>query len=259
MVIFMVSSQAGKTKIALNLMGFYIGPDPSPIMYLLPTDGIAEDFSKTRIQANIDATPALKELCGSNIRDGSNTIELKQFPGGYISIHGANTLAKLASKAIRVLLLDEIDRFPDILAKEGDPIKLAIQRTTNYANRVIFFISTPTVEGKSKIEEQFEKSNQQYFHLPCPDCGHGFILEWELVKWELLENGELDERSVYIECPACFHKVTDREKIEMLNHGVWKAQQPEKNNPRVSCQFSLFTMGKFMGIGQRVSGCYQNK
>jgi phage terminase large subunit GpA-like protein len=106
-------------------------------MYLLPTDGLAEDFSKTRIQKTIDDTPTLRNLFSSKSRDGDNTISLKLFSGGYITIHGASTPTKLASKPIRVLLADEVDRFPHMVANEGNPLKLALQRTTNFANHFV--------------------------------------------------------------------------------------------------------------------------
>lgn len=230
-VVFIAGSQVGKTEIALNVAGYYTDQDPSPMMYLLPTDGVAEDFSKTRLQAMYDSTPVLKILAGSNSRDSNNTIELKTFPGGYICLHGANAPAKLASRPIRILLLDEIDRFPDALAKEGSPIGLAIQRTTNFPNKKIFLISTPTVKDASAIENWFERSNQQYFYLPCPDCEHEFVFDWEMMKWELDEKQELIESSVHLQCPACYHNIKDTDKADMMSLGKWKAHKPEKKIP----------------------------
>lgn len=231
MVVFMASSQVGKTEIALNLMGFFIDQDPSPQMYLLPTDGIAEDFSKTRIQKNIDDTPVLAKLFSSKSRDGDNTIGLKNFAGGFVTIHGANTPTKLASKPIRILIADEIDRFPGELAKEGNPVKLAIQRTTNYSNRKIILISTPTVKGASQIESWFLKSDQRYYHVPCPDCEHKFVLNWNMVEWEKDENDELIESSVHIKCPACSFEIRDRHKSYILENGEWIALAPRKKIP----------------------------
>lgn len=243
-IVFIAGSQVGKTEIALNVAGYFTDQDPSPIMYLLPTDGVAEDFSKTRLQTMYDNTPKLKVLAGSNSRDSNNTIELKTFPGGYICIHGANAPAKLASRPIRILLLDEIDRYPDALAKEGSPIGLATQRTSNFPNKKIFLISTPTVKDRSAIENWFERSNQQYFYLPCPDCEHEFILEWELIKWELDDKNELIESSVYLQCPACYHKIKDSDKTDMMKCGKWKAHKPDKKIPgfHVSSLYSPWTL-----------------
>lgn len=96
MVVVMASSQVGKTEIALNIMGYYMVEDPSPIMYLMPTDGMANDFSKTRVETTIQATPVLRNLF-SNSKDSDNTIELKKFTSGYLAIYGAQSPTKLSS------------------------------------------------------------------------------------------------------------------------------------------------------------------
>lgn len=231
LVVVCASSQVGKTEIGLNILGFYMEEDPSSIMYLMPTEGMANDFSKTRIEPMIKASPVLKKLFSGNTRDSDNTIELKTFPSGYVAIYGASTPTKLASKPIRVLIADEVDRFPEELPKEGDPIKLALQRTTNFFNRKILIISTPTTREKSRIIEWFEKSDKRYYYIPCPDCGHEFVLTWEMVKWQKAENGELLIDSVYLECPACSFHITDRHKPEFLANGRWVRTAEHKTMP----------------------------
>jgi phage terminase large subunit GpA-like protein len=205
--------------------------DSSSLMYLMPTEGAANDFSKTRIEPMIKASPVLKELFSGNTRDSDNTIELKTFPSGYVAIYGASTPTKLASKPIRILLADEIDRFPLELPREGDPLKLAMQRTTNFFNRKILLISTPTTREKSRIVAWFEKSDKRYYYVPCPDCGHEFVLNWEMVKWEKNENNELIIESVYLECPACSYHIVDRHKPELLANGRWVRTAEHKTTP----------------------------
>ena len=45
----MSSSQVGKSEIELNMMGQAIDNDPGPMLYVQPTDSVAEDYSKRRI------------------------------------------------------------------------------------------------------------------------------------------------------------------------------------------------------------------
>lgn len=230
MIVVMASSQVGKTEIALNIMGYYMAEDPSPIMYLLPTDGFASDFSKTRIEPSIKATPVLRDLF-VNCKDSDNTIELKTFASGYLAIYGSQSPTKLSSKAIRVLIADELDRFLDILRKEGSPFKLALQRTTNFWNSKVLAISTPTVKETSQIVALFEKSDKRYYHVPCPDCEHEFVLNWQQVKWMLDDKQQLIVDSVYLECPACFFKIIDKHKPALLANGKWIATAPHKTMP----------------------------
>lgn len=44
----------------------------------------------------------------------------KNFPGGHITIVGANSATGLASRPIKVLLADEVDRYPASAGTEGD-------------------------------------------------------------------------------------------------------------------------------------------
>lgn len=230
-VVVMASSQVAKTEIGLNIMCYYMDKDPSPIMYLLPTDDLANDFSKTRIDKTIRETPALSKMFSTATRDSDNTIGLKNFPGGYITIHGASTPTKLSSKPIRILIADEVDRYPKLLAGEGQPLKLAMQRTTNFWNRKILIISTPTAKEISLILEWFERSDKRYYHVPCPSCEKETVLKWELVKWELDEAGNLISESPHVECPSCGFQIKDTHKSEMLAKGRWIRTNDKSNIP----------------------------
>lgn len=53
----------------------------------------------------------------------------KIFPGGFITIAGANSPTGLRSHTIRILLADEIDAYPASAGKEGDPLLLASKKT----------------------------------------------------------------------------------------------------------------------------------
>jgi phage terminase large subunit GpA-like protein len=103
----------------------------------------------------------------------NNTLTTKVFPGGHLSLVGANSPAGLASRPIRVLLIDEVDRFPESVGSEGDPVQLAVNRTKTFNNRKIILTSTPTVKFESRIEKSFLESDQRYFWIPCSHCRRG--------------------------------------------------------------------------------------
>jgi phage terminase large subunit GpA-like protein len=117
-------------------------------------------------------------------RDSGNTVQSKKFPGGVIVVTGANSAVGLRSMPIRYLFLDEIDAYPSDVDGEGDPVSLAIQRTSTFARRKILLVSTPTIQGLSRIEQEFEASDKRYFHVPCPFCNHFQRLVWANVKWQ---------------------------------------------------------------------------
>ena len=48
----------------------------------------------------------------------------------------------------------------------------------------MFLASTPTLKGLSRIEREWELSDQQRFHVPCPHCGGLQWLHFERLRWE---------------------------------------------------------------------------
>lgn len=240
-IVLMTASQVGKTEVIMNGLGYFVDVDPSAILSVLPTVELAEAWSKERLQPTIESTPALsRKVRDAKSRDSDNTITRKRFVGGSISVVGANAPAGLAMRPIRVVLCDEIDRFPASAGVEGDPISLAKRRTSNYWNRKLIYTSTPTVEGLSRVFESWTESDQRRFYVPCPSCGERQILKWEPGVPSLGYEGagglvfEKDERGVPIsstaryKCGACGVLIDEFEKRGMLAAGEWRATFPDR-------------------------------
>jgi phage terminase large subunit GpA-like protein len=180
-IVVMTSSQVGKTEILLNAIGYYIDQDPSPMLVVMPSLSMGQAFSKDRLSAMIRDTEKLKDkVKDARSRDSGNTTMHKKFAGGHISIVGSNSSASLASRPIRCLFMDEVDRFELSAGSEGSPIFLSIARTKTFWNRKIFMCSTPTIKGLSAIESAFEESDKRYYYVPCPECEHKQVLKWKI-------------------------------------------------------------------------------
>ena len=218
-IVVMSSAQVGKTTILLAILGFYIDQDPAPILMLQPTLEMGQAFSKDRLAPMLRDTPALQgKVKDARSRDSGNTLMHKSFPGGHITIAGANSAASLASRPIRILLADEVDRYPESAGTEGDPISLARKRTTTYFNRKIVLVSTPTVKGQSRIEAAFEESDKRYFMVPCPECGHEQRLTWQNVRWP-----EGKPHSAEYCCEDCGSLWNDAKRWSAVRKGRWVA------------------------------------
>lgn len=216
-VIIMSSAQVGKTELILNIIGYYIDYDPSPILVLQPTRDMAETFSKDRLAPMLRDTPALKgKVKDARSRDSGNTILHKTFPGGHITMVGANSAAGLASRPIKIVLMDEVDRYPASAGTEGDPIKLAEKRTTTFWNRKKIKVSTPTIKGRSPIEKEFLISSMEEWNVPCPCCGKYQPYEWSRVHFS----------DVTMECKFCREHISERDWKS--SPGKWIAA--EENN-----------------------------
>ncbi|WP_244559699.1 MULTISPECIES: phage terminase large subunit family protein [unclassified Azospirillum] len=224
-VVVMSSAQVGKTEVLNNTVGYHIDQDPAPIMVVMPTERDAETWSKDRFAPMARDTPCLTgRIADPKSRDGSNKILHKRFAGGHLTIVGANAPSGLASRPIRILLCDEVDRYPVSAGAEGDPVKLARKRTVTFWNRKIVLVSTPTLKGASRIETAFEESDRRRFWVPCPDCGQHQVLTWGQVRWDSEPEPRPDSaRYVCIHCDAVWG---DARRWQAIAKGEWRAEAP---------------------------------
>jgi phage terminase large subunit GpA-like protein len=233
LVVLMTSSQVGKTEMSLNLVGYHMDQDPAPMLVIQPTLDMAETWSKDRLAPMLRDTRTLQgKVADSRSRDSGNTILHKEFDGGQLSMAGANSAASLSMRPIRVLICDEVDRYPASAGGEGDPIALAQKRTTTFWNRKVVLTSTPTIMGFSRIDRAWNTSDQRYYEVPCPQCGEFQRLEWGGktasygMKWKQDEAGRhLPETAYYV----CRHNgciIEERSKGEMVHGGRWISTRP---------------------------------
>jgi len=219
-VVVMSSAQVGKTEILLNLIGYHIDLDPAPILCVQPTLDMAATFSKDRIAPMLRDTPNLKnKVKDARSRDANNTTYHKAFDGGHLTLVGSNSSAGLASRPIRLVLFDEVDRYQ--VTSEGDPIDLAKKRASTFWNRKFVMVSTPTITGSSRIEALFETTDKREYHVPCPDCSHGQIMRWSNVHWE----PDKPETAHYA-CEECGTLWDDAARYRAIRRGEWLATEP---------------------------------
>lgn len=221
-IVIMSSAQVGKTEMLLNTIGYYAHQDPSPILLLQPTLEMAESFSKDRLSPMIRDTPVLTERFGSpKSKDSGNTLRHKVFLGGHITMSGANSPSSLASRPIRIVLADEVDRYPASAGIEGDPVNLARKRTTTFHNRKIILTSTPTIKNVSRIEAAFLEGDQRYMHLKCVHCNETHIPKWSNVQWPDKE----PQKAQYV-CPVCGVIWSERDRLRAIHLGGFVATKP---------------------------------
>jgi len=186
---------------------------------------MAQAFSKDRIANGLlRATPCLQgKVKDPRARDSGNTTLHKIFPSGSLSLVGANSPAGLASRPIRILLADEVDRFPASAGSEGDPVNLGKKRTSTFWNRKIIMVSTPTIKGVSRIEDAYEGSDQREYYVPCKHCDHEQVLKWPNVRW----TDEDPDTAKYL-CDECGTLWSDADRRWSIRNGRWSAGEDFK-------------------------------
>jgi phage terminase large subunit GpA-like protein len=222
----MSCTQLLKTALLENVFGFFAHLDPCPILLLQPKEDAAEQFSKERITPLLRATPVLRDLVGtSKSRSAEETLLFKSFPGGFLALAGAGSPDNLARRPIRVLLCDEVDKYPT--TREGDPIRLAEERTATFgANWLSIRACSPTVESESRIEASYEESDQRRASVACPHCGHRQFLDFfSHVHWDK-EGDQHKPRTARIHCESCGVGWSEGERLRALRSVRWHQTRP---------------------------------
>lgn len=232
-VVIMAASQVLKTEVLLNFVFESIDQDPCAMLVVQPTEKAVSDFVSQRLDPAIEAMDRIKALIpSSRKRDSGNKRTEKNFPGGVLYLGWSNSPSELASKPIKKLALDEVDRYPVSLRDEGSPVKIAEQRTANYPRRKILKTSTPKIKGASVIEEEYESSSQGQFFVPCPHCGHHQVLVFEQLRWKetVDDDGVIHQwaETTTYQCIACKEPIEERFKPQMLAAGHWRHRFPDR-------------------------------
>jgi len=264
------------TALAENAIGYFIEHVKTAPMMLATAD---DQLAKQRLESNIipmlqhsGLDDVIKSSDEKNPRKTGRTAKRVDWGGGgFLLPYGAKSPSKLRSTSIRVLLNDEVDGWPDTIGKDGDPLVLVRGRTEAYeSSRKIANISTPLLEGSSKIKERFLAGDQRYYYVCCLNCGHAQTLRWRRtdpttgvvsgIVWELTEDGVLVPDSVRYICenPDCSHPHTNDDKTKLLSpeHGAqWiptaVPQSPDHRSYHINALYSPVGMQTWAACVQK--------
>lgn len=218
---FCKPTQVGGTEAMLNMLGWIIMDNPSPTMIVYPNDDLAKDTSNDRLKPSLTKTPEISERFYPN---SSKELNLK-FRGMKIYLRGSGSPGKLASKAIKYLFFDEIDKMDGASKKEASPYNLAKERTRTFTySKKIYTCSTPTLKTNYVWQIHEDADEQRQFFMPCPHCGEYITFAFKQIKFpseDGMSNEERADQAVYV-CQECGCLITDKDKIKMLRKGEWR-------------------------------------
>ena len=228
-VVVMKGAQLAATEVGLNFMGHTIDEAPAPFLLVMGTVEVIKTNTLARINPMIEASPSLSlKIPPNSKKAGENNLYEKSFPGGGLYMRGANSGSGMRSMPIKNLMLDEVDSYPANLEGEGSPVALAEARTSNFANKKIYILSTPKLKNTSLIEQEFSHTDKRQYHIPCPHCGLMQVLVWANMQWELTAGNPTNPKRVWYKCEGCEKDIEEWHKRDFLERGKWIATDPEK-------------------------------
>jgi phage terminase large subunit GpA-like protein len=221
-IVVIKSAQIGASEAGLNWIGFTMDHSPCPMLVVLPTLEVRKRWVRQRLDPMLSETPALASIFDAKAsRQSSNSEDIKDYPGGMLVVGGANSPASLASMPIGRVICDEVDRFPWQVGQEGDPLGLIDERTKTFPRRKVLLISTPTIKDASRIDEEYQRSDQRKYHVPCPHCHESIVLKWQNLRWDT------GAKHAWYICEECGCEIQEHFKPAMLANGRWVPANPD--------------------------------
>lgn len=248
------------TGVLENVIGYAMAHIGTAPMMMVTAD---DDLAKLRMDSYIIPMLQSSDLMhlvqsadeGNSRKTGKTAKKLEWEGGGWLVPQGAKSAAGMRSASVEFLLRDEVDAFPLIVGKDGDPIALTEGRTKAYhSRRKILDLSTPTLKGLSIIHKRFIRGDQRYYYIRCLSCGFPQVLRWRVtnnetgevsgIVWET-ENNVLVPDSVRYLCQNCGHAHVNEDKTRLLapEHGAeWRptatAVAPDVRSYHLSALYS---------------------
>lgn len=241
-VVVMFPIQSGKTDgIALNAIGYVMDHAPERILVALPSESSRNIWIDEKLKPALDATDKMRAaLTSTASRDSANQRAFKAFFGGSLRVQHAGAPERLKSSSVPILIVDELDAFANNLGSGDDPIELLRGRTSAFPSRYkALYISTPGIEGVSRIKQLWDKSDQRRYYVPCPHCGHEQPLVWAGFHWSS------DYTHAWYVCYECSERIEEHQKTEMIRRGHWVAENPRSKirGYHLNCLYYQFGLG----------------
>jgi len=233
-IAIMKSSQTGFTTLMLAAIGHSIDCDPCRMMVVQPTDSALTEFNRDKLQPVIDKSEPLRAKVrpqASRSGEGSTTYS-KLYPGGSLNLGIATSAADLSGKTLKKVFNDEIDRYPDDVDNQGDPLGLIEARYLSFRDTGDWKradVSTPTIKGASAIEQRYEAGDKRKWHVPCPHCADAdgtpseFVFTFDRAFFRF-DDG-YPYRAHYV-TPCCGAIIEPHEKKALVRAGRWIATAP---------------------------------
>ena len=229
------SNQLGMSMLSFALMCYFVYYGVGPMLFVSGDATMAEESFEKRLDPMLESSglrhlikPMVKKTGGA--RATGDTKGSKSYGGTSMRAAGPNSEGPLRSFPGKILIVEEIDIYPQTLKGKGNPIEKAVRRTDTFGvNKRIYYNSTPKEKATSQILPLYEAGTMSQYTWECPECGYRQSFVWSGFAWDsnedgspkidIDENGQVTKDPVYYKCqnPAgCSRTIQEHEKYKLM-------------------------------------------
>ncbi len=232
-VSFMAPPQVGKSKIGEILVGYIADRDPNLTQYIVPDETAAAELVDERLRPMFEESPRLSRLLTGSPKD--LTAKRFQLKAMRLMLVWAGSVSRLASKAAKYQIRDEVDKYPAAPSKReaGTEALLDKRQRTFRWDRKLFRCSSPTTESGPIARAVSLASAVFHFHVRCPLCGHMQRMHFTDpdgrpgVRWpEAITdpNRIEDGQAAWYACARCGGHWDDGRRDRAVSGGGWREE-----------------------------------
>lgn len=188
----------------------YLGAN---IIYVLPTNNVVKDFVAPKVNPLINSNPTISRLVS---KDSESQ---KQIGKRFIYFKGAFSERDAIAISGDILILDELDRMPDMQVVNTYDSRL---QASEFGWR--WRLSNPSQVGFG-VDMYYQDSDQMHWFIKCPHCNFRSFIDFERDTYSEMKNHYVDqERELYV-CGKCNKELKDEDR----RMGEWVARYPSRN------------------------------
>jgi len=245
---FMMARQMAKTNgVMFNVMGQRLDDDPTPMLYVGPTQSNIDDVIEPKITEMLENSPTLWE---KTARGQENKKHAKRVSGVSLRLAWAGSSTQLKADSAGLGFVDEIDGIEADMKKhgEGSTVDMVEAITSTFPEGKVGLTSTPTegyvetcVDERTGIEhwapsdtvtsaiwKHWQEGSRHEWAWPCPHCLEYFVPRFKLLIWPDGANPVEAEDEAGVTCSKCGSLVNEMSRTWMNDRGVMVSpgQQP---------------------------------
>jgi phage terminase large subunit GpA-like protein len=223
------SAQWGKTVSLLQpTIGAWHEYGPLDSLVVHPTQSAATEWVRNKWLPMRRQAPGLRAIFGDGSGANSDSLFNQETldRNGSLKVASAGSPADLTGTTRRLVIGDDIAKWE--MTDMGDPETLMVSRAAAFEDAKIGRISTAMFSGTCRITKAFLRSDQRFYHVPCPHCGNMAPLTWENFKASI---DPANLHAAHFTCEACGCVIDHGHKVDMVSKGKWVPHNPRGDHP----------------------------
>lgn len=270
-VVLMWGTRTGKTQIGMQWSTKVMATAPLPGIFCTATETLLKRTMRNKIYPMLEYNLQTKcDLLPKRLR-GTREIRLTECVWSCMWSGSATILADTDGCYGWGNEIDKWDASTPVdgQSEQGDPLGLFFERFKEWSDHTILLECSPSLEGHSRIADEYKESDQRRFYVPCPHCSAYFVLQLNSkdpesggILFDKLSDGKLDadlaRRTARYIChnKKCHRPIHNEDRPRMMRCGVWapKGCHVDKNGKvcgkpeRLKCTTAGFQLSSLYSL-----------